>query len=185
MACADSIARRARIAELVAEADRAQFEDARFRRELASWIDPRRRVDGMPAFAAGVPALLDFASPVVTAAVRTFDFGNGLAALHHQLVGASPLLACIATARDDRDAWLAAGQALERMLLVAARAGYTASYRRDLDLFRGVNMIRHYALQRISADHVHTPFTVAKPRRSSGARSPAGTRIASHSVSRM
>ncbi|RQS03437.1 nitroreductase [Burkholderia sp. Bp9002] len=128
VACADSIARRARIAELVAEADRAQFEDARFRRELASWIDPRRRVDGMPAFAAGVPALLDFASPVVTAAVRTFDFGNGLAALHHQLVGASPLLACIATARDDRDAWLAAGQALERMLLVAAHAGYTASY---------------------------------------------------------
>ncbi|MGZ2744920.1 Acg family FMN-binding oxidoreductase [Burkholderia stagnalis] len=126
--CADSIARRARIAELIAEADRAQFEDARFRRELASWIDPRRRVDGMPAFAAGVPALLDFASPVVTTAVRTFDFGNGLAALHHQLVGASPLLACIATGRDDRDAWLAAGQALERMLLVAARAGYTASF---------------------------------------------------------
>ena len=43
-------------------------------------------------------------------------------------VGASPLLACIATARDDRDAWLAAGQALERMLLVAARAGHTASF---------------------------------------------------------
>ncbi|MXN75974.1 nitroreductase [Burkholderia sp. 4701] len=128
VAGADSIARRARIAELIAEADRAQFEDARFRRELASWIDPRRRVDGMPAFAAGVPALLDFTSPVVTTAVRTFDFGNGLAALHHQLVGASPLLACIATGRDDRDAWLAAGQALERMLLVAARAGYTASF---------------------------------------------------------
>ena len=30
--------------------------------------------------------------------------------------------------RDDRDAWLAAGQALERVLLVATRAGYTASY---------------------------------------------------------
>ncbi|WP_175688705.1 Acg family FMN-binding oxidoreductase [Burkholderia anthina] len=128
VACVDTIAHRARIAELVAQADRQQFADPRFRRELASWIDPRRRVDGMPAFAAGVPALLDFAAPLVTTAVRTFDLGNGLAALHHQLVGASPLIVCIATARDDRDAWLAAGQALERILLVATRAGYTASY---------------------------------------------------------
>ncbi|PFH21051.1 Acg family FMN-binding oxidoreductase [Burkholderia sp. JKS000303] len=128
IACVDSIAHRARVAELVAQADRQQFADPRFRRELASWIDPRRHVDGMPAFAAGVPALLDFAAPVVTTAVRTFDLGNGLAALHHQLVGASPLIVCIATVRDDREAWLAAGQALERILLVATRAGYTASY---------------------------------------------------------
>uniref|UniRef100_UPI003BEF3C32 Acg family FMN-binding oxidoreductase n=1 Tax=Burkholderia arboris TaxID=488730 RepID=UPI003BEF3C32 len=128
VACVDSIAHRARVAELVAEADQQQFADPRFRRELASWIDPRRRVDGMPAFAAGVPTLLDFAAPVVTMAVRTFDLGNGLAALHHQLVGASPLIVCISTVRDDREAWLAAGQALERILLVAARAGYTASY---------------------------------------------------------
>ncbi|OXI28788.1 nitroreductase [Burkholderia sp. AU16741] len=128
VACIDSTARRARVAELVAQADRQQFADPRFRRELASWIDPRRRVDGMPAFAAGVPTLLDFAAPVVTMAVRTFDLGNGLAALHHQLVGASPLIVCLSTVRDDREAWLAAGQALERILLVAARAGYTASY---------------------------------------------------------
>ncbi|WP_126284673.1 Acg family FMN-binding oxidoreductase [Burkholderia stagnalis] len=128
VACADSISQRARIAELIAEADRQQFADSRFRRELASWIDPRRSIDGMPAFAAGVPALIDFATPIITTAVRTFDLGNGLAALHHQLVDASPLLVCIATTRDDREAWLAAGQALERMLLIAARAGYTASY---------------------------------------------------------
>ncbi|RQP27719.1 Acg family FMN-binding oxidoreductase [Burkholderia ubonensis] len=128
VACVESLARRAKIAELIADADRQQFADPRFRRELASWIDPRRRADGMPAFAAGVPTLLDYATPIVTTAVRTFDLGNGLAALHHQLVGASPLLVCLATARDDRDAWLAAGQALERMLLIATRAGYTASY---------------------------------------------------------
>ncbi|RQR46088.1 MULTISPECIES: Acg family FMN-binding oxidoreductase [unclassified Burkholderia] len=128
VACVDALAHRARVAELVAEADRQQFSDPRFRRELASWIDPRRHVDGMPAFAAGVPTLLDFAAPVVTMAVRTFDLGDGLAALHHQLVGASPLIVCIATVRDDREAWLAAGQALERILLVATRAGYTASY---------------------------------------------------------
>ncbi|AEA60751.1 Acg family FMN-binding oxidoreductase [Burkholderia gladioli] len=124
----DGVADRMRIAELVAEADRQQFHDPRFRRELASWIDPRRHLDGMPAFAAGVPALLDFSAPLVTSAVRTFDLGNGLAALHHQLVEASPLIVCIRTAGDDREAWLVAGQALERMLLVATNAGYTASY---------------------------------------------------------
>ncbi|MDN7653200.1 nitroreductase family protein [Burkholderia multivorans] len=126
--CIDSVAHRARVAELVAEADRQQFADPRFRRELASWIDPRRRFDGMPAFAAGVPALLDFSAPIATMAVRTFDLGNGLAALHHQLIGASPLIVCLSTTGDHRDAWLAAGQALERILLVATRAGYTASY---------------------------------------------------------
>ncbi len=94
--CVDSIAHRARVAELVAEADQEQFADPRFRRELASWIDPRRHVDGMPAFAAGVPTLLDFAAPVVTMAVRTFDLGDELV--------------------------------MERVLLVATRAGFTASY---------------------------------------------------------
>ena len=50
--CIDSIAHRARVAELVAEADQQQFADPRFRRELASWIDPRRHADAVPASAA-------------------------------------------------------------------------------------------------------------------------------------
>lgn len=126
--CIDSLQMRTAIAELIAEADHAQFSSPRFRRELASWIDARRHEDGMPAFAAGVPALLDQAAPIAASVVRTFDLGNGLAAMHHRLVEASPLLLCISTVRDDAPAWLDAGQALERILLVAARAGYTASY---------------------------------------------------------
>jgi hypothetical protein len=82
----------------------------------------------MPAYAAGAPALLDFATPLAASAIRTFDLGDGLAARHLALAHGAPLLACIATTRDDRDAWLSAGQALERMLLVAAQAGFTASY---------------------------------------------------------
>lgn len=126
--CVDGRAERQAIADLIAEADQTQFADPRFRRELASWIHPLRRDDGMPAYGAAVGGLLDFASPLVTSVVRVFDVGAGAPATHQRLVEGSPLLVGIATHRDDQEAWLAAGQALERMLVVAASEGLTASY---------------------------------------------------------
>ncbi|WP_341318305.1 nitroreductase family protein [Paraburkholderia sp. IMGN_8] len=126
--CAENAAIRERLATLIAEADHAQFKDPRFRRELASWIHPRRRQDGMPALSPGMRALLDLAVPLVGSVIRTFDLGGGMAAAHHTLVAGSPLLLCITTGADDAAAWLAAGQALERVLLTAADAGITASY---------------------------------------------------------
>jgi nitroreductase len=119
---------RERLAELIAEADHIQFRDPRFRRELASWIHPRRHDDGMPAYAGGASALLDFATPLAALALRTFDLGGGLAAAHRQLVDRSPMFLCIGTGADDRDAWFAAGQALERVLLTGVTQGLTASY---------------------------------------------------------
>lgn len=126
--CVDDRWSRETIAQLIAEADRIQFADPRFRRELASWIHPRRRGDGMPAYGTAVAGLLDLAAPLVTSVVRVFDVGAGTPATHQRLVEGSPLLVGIATIRDDREAWLAAGQALQRMLLVAASRGFTASY---------------------------------------------------------
>lgn len=126
--CVTELIERERIAMLVALADRQQFGDPRFRRELANWIHPRRKDDGMPAYASGMLPMLDFASPLAASFVRTFDLGGGVAATHHRLVVGSPLIVCLATGSDDREAWLAAGQALERLLLVAANAGFTASY---------------------------------------------------------
>lgn len=126
--CVDERSSRQAIADLIAEADRIQFADPRFRRELASWIHPRRLGDGMPAYGAAVAGLLDLAAPLVTSVVRVFDVGAGTPATHQRLVEGSPLLVGIATIRDDREAWLAAGQALQRMLLVAASEGFTASY---------------------------------------------------------
>ncbi|MFM0567644.1 nitroreductase family protein [Paraburkholderia caledonica] len=127
-ACALGAPLREKLAELVADADRIQFDDPRFRRELASWIHPRRRDDGMPALSHGMAALLDLAAPLLASVVRTFDLGGGLAAAHHALAAGSPLLICLGTSTDDAPAWLSAGQALERLLLVAANAGITASY---------------------------------------------------------
>lgn len=126
--CVDARSSRQAIADLIAEADHIQFADPRFRRELASWIHPRRLGDGMPAYGTAVGGLLDLAVPLFTSVVRVFDVGAGTPATPQRLVEGSPLLVCIATMRDDREAWVAAGQALERMLLVAASEGLTASY---------------------------------------------------------
>jgi hypothetical protein len=126
--CIDNLHRREEIAQLIAEADRIQFHDPRFRRELASWIHPRRADDGMPAYGSGVNKLLDIAVPLVASAIRTFDLGGGVAAAHEGLVQASPILFCIGTGIDDPQSWLAAGQALERVLLTGVGSGLTASY---------------------------------------------------------
>jgi hypothetical protein len=119
---------RGRVAALISEADRMQFADPHFRRELASWIHPSRRDDGMPAFSQGMAPLVDAATPIAAMVIRTFDVGHGVAAAHEQLARGSPMLAVLATRTDDQEAWLATGQALERLLLVATDAGLCASY---------------------------------------------------------
>ena len=117
-----------RLATLIAEADRRQFDDPRFRRELASWIHPSRSTDGMPAASQGLRALTDAATPIIALAIRTFDLGNGVAAAHEELVRGSPLLVALSTSMDNNEGWLGAGLGLQRLLLVAAEAGYSASY---------------------------------------------------------
>ena len=116
------------IATLVAAADSLQFSDVRFRRELASWLHPAREGDGLSAFSSEMKKTLDFATPLAALVVRTFDLGNGIAAKDKALAAGSPLLACISTTTDDAAAWLAAGQALQRVLLTATAHGLDASY---------------------------------------------------------
>ena len=125
---AKSVDERNHVAALIADADRRQFDDPRFRRELASWIHPSRADDGMPAFSQGIGPLSDAATPIAAMALRTFDLGNGVAAAHEQLARGSPLLVALSTPRDDPEAWLSAGQGLQRLLLVSETAGYAASY---------------------------------------------------------
>ena len=122
------LSRREQVADLVARADRLQFGDVRFRRELASWIHPGRAGDGMPAHALGIPRLLDFETQIARMVIRTFDLGDGAAASDAQLANGAPLLLCFSTEQDDAPAWLFAGQALERVLLQARLEGYDVSY---------------------------------------------------------
>lgn len=107
-------------AALVAEGDATQWADPSWRRELAAWMHPRRRGDGL-----AMPAL---AVPVAQAVVRTFDMGQGVGAKDRQLADGSPLLTVLSTSGDGAADWLAAGQALQRMLLLGVGRGLQASY---------------------------------------------------------
>ena len=116
------------VAELIAEGDAVQFADSGFRRELAVWLRGSRAYDGMPAYAPDSSALLDATVPIKGLAIRTFDMGEHVAAAHEALVQGSPTLAALSTDLDDVHAWLAAGQALQRILLIAQAAGFDASF---------------------------------------------------------
>ena len=111
---------RQKAAALVAEGDASQWANPSWRRELAAWMHPRRRGDGLT-----MPAL---AVPVAQLVVRTFDMGGGVGAKDRQLAEASPLLAVLSTESDYPRDWLLAGQALQRALLVGCMHGLQASY---------------------------------------------------------
>lgn len=108
------------VADLVAEGDAAQWASPAWRRELAAWMHPRRRGDGLI-----VPAL---AVPVAQLVVRTFDMGGCVGAKDRQLADGSPLLAVLTTDGDHPRDWLLAGQALQRVLLVGCKHELQASY---------------------------------------------------------
>ncbi len=118
---------RTRLADLVAEGDRAQFSDRRFRRELAAWLHANhsRRPDGMPGAVHGVGALRSLAGGVV---IRWFDAGRGQATIDRKLVLDAPVVAVLTTSFDEPRDWIATGEALSRMLLRATARGLSASF---------------------------------------------------------
>lgn len=109
---------RDRIGGLVEEGDRAQFADPRWRRELAAWMHPRRRGEG----------LVFPVAPITRLVVRSFDVGARTGQKDEELAESSPVLAVLGTLSDGVGDWLAAGQALERVLLLAASEGVQASH---------------------------------------------------------
>jgi nitroreductase len=106
--------------KLVGEGDKQQWANPSWRRELAAWMHPSRRGDGLT-----FPGLL---VPLAQAVVRSFDIGDGVAARDSQLAEGSPVLAVLGTELDAPRHWLDAGQALERLLLTACDRGLQASY---------------------------------------------------------
>ena len=112
--------RRLEVADLVAAGDAAQWADPRWRAELAAWMHPHREGDGL-----AMPTLV---APVARLVVRTFDLGKQVGAKDRALVASAPLLAVLGTNGDGPGDWLAAGQALQRVLLTACGRGLQASY---------------------------------------------------------
>jgi hypothetical protein len=118
---------RAALADLIAQADRLQWEDPLFRDELAAWTRPNKgdHRDGVPGYAMGQSDVRAALGPFM---IRTFDMGAGRAARDRELAEHSPLLAVLGTPGDGVTDWLLAGQALGRVLLQATVEGVSASY---------------------------------------------------------
>ncbi|MEZ4587564.1 MAG: hypothetical protein R2909_14295 [Gemmatimonadales bacterium] len=115
------------LADWVSAADRLQMTDPEFRRELSRWLRPvaTRKHDGIPSYAGKAPPVL---RPVAPLLVRTFDVGEGIAAIDRRLATGSPALAILFTRGDGRGDWVAAGRGLVRTLLSLAADGVSASF---------------------------------------------------------
>lgn len=119
--------KRRMLADLIAEGDRIQWEDDRFRRELADWTRPDSVSAGvgLPHYALDANDLLTYAE---TRVLRTFDLGDGQAAKDHEIALYSPALCVLGTAYDNPRAWLEAGEALAHLLLLATHYHLHASF---------------------------------------------------------
>jgi hypothetical protein len=117
---------KAPLAEVITLADRAQFGDRAFRRELTRWLVPwgSRRRDGIPFAKKEYGSTL----PVGPMMVRTFDIGGRVAAKERDLATGSPVLIVLGSPGDQREDWLAVGQALEAVLLRGTCFGLSASF---------------------------------------------------------
>ncbi|HLJ67088.1 MAG TPA: nitroreductase [Chloroflexota bacterium] len=118
---------KAALAELISGAEVMLWEDRRYRRELAAWAHPRRtrRQDGIPGYASGLADLKTFlGSPQSLSDVTEAKQGSRPS----PDVTGPPALAVLGTDTDTPYDWLAAGQALERVLLRAQASGVSASF---------------------------------------------------------
>ncbi|TKB50541.1 nitroreductase [Ferrimonas sediminicola] len=111
---------RRQLAQLVAEGDRTLWADPRWRRELAKWMHPYVRGEGL-----GVPRPWVF---LARAAVRWLNLGALMARRDSELLEKAPMLAMLFTEGDTSREWLQAGQALQKLLLGACEQGYQASF---------------------------------------------------------
>jgi hypothetical protein len=115
------------VADLVGEGDRLQMADKSFRRELAAWVRSNRSIqqDGIPGYGFGFTDVISVGGPFI---IRTFDLGGFQAAKDRDLATGSPVLAILHTEADTSRDWIAAGQALARVLLCARAHNVWASF---------------------------------------------------------
>ncbi|NUW35708.1 hypothetical protein HTZ77_30405 [Nonomuraea sp. SMC257] len=103
---------------MVAAADRALSRDDAHRRELSRWTGDGTRADGIPRHAFGPrPECAELP-------LRDFSLGEGGEVARFE---GDPQIAALFTRGDGPRDWLAAGQALQRVLLTATAQGVSAS----------------------------------------------------------
>jgi nitroreductase len=109
-----------RVLDLTARADRAERAQAGYRAEIAKWTGGRRDDDGIPEAAFG-PRVADGSLPL-----RDFTLGRPPGRASYARFEASPQIAVLSTRFGSQADWLRAGQALQRVLLLATARGLAA-----------------------------------------------------------
>ncbi len=158
------------LTNMIALGDRMQWADKRFRQELAAWARSPEVLshDGLPGYAQSKGT---FASSISPFLVRTFDMGPDEEARDRQLADGAPVLAVIGTMEDTWRDWLAAGQAVEKVLLRACAAGVQGSFLNqpiEIASLRVAlrNLIDRPGFPQIVLRLGYAPHTPATPRRS-------------------
>ncbi|MCF7764284.1 MAG: nitroreductase [Verrucomicrobia bacterium] len=120
-------ATRAAIVGLIEQADRVQWADPGFRRELARWVHPNRKraVDGVSGAALGMGEFVSRAAPLI---VRRVDLGRRRAAHDRDVAWHAPVLAVLGSDGDSESDWIAAGRAVSKVLLRARAEDVWASF---------------------------------------------------------
>ncbi|MFE6282106.1 Acg family FMN-binding oxidoreductase [Streptomyces sp. NPDC057877] len=121
----DDVASRKHLAALVKEAEGMHRKDPGHTAEQASWTwrSAQPRTDGVPAdVSVAHPDCTGFAGRDYAGLTSMFPVPPG------RWPAPAGLVAVLSTDRDDRLAWLRAGQALERILLYAAAQGVMAAF---------------------------------------------------------
>jgi hypothetical protein len=109
--------------DLVALSEAALTADPSYDDDLAPWTDsdPRRR-DGIPPSSFGTTPLSG------TPPMRDFARAHPQPSIRRERYPVDPCVALLSTAEDTPLAWLRAGQALQRVLLLATLRGLAASF---------------------------------------------------------
>ncbi len=118
---------RTSVADLASQGDKILASDPAYRKELSSWLRPNlgRHRDGIPGSTTGLWLVASYLAPLL---VRYVNWGKHQAARDRRLVLESPVLMVLGSESDDAAHWLAAGQALARLLLMAATQDVVAGY---------------------------------------------------------
>jgi hypothetical protein len=119
--------RRKELANLVAEGDRQQGSSPLFRRDVGKVVKSNisNSEEGIPGKALGYNLLQSLLMPTF---LQRVNFGEEQAMEDLVTVAYSPAIAVLCTPEDDHQAWLDAGQALDRILLDATACGLSASF---------------------------------------------------------
>jgi nitroreductase len=118
-----SRAERAWLLDLVALSDAILVDDPGYDRDLAPWTDDNpQRHDGIP------PSSFGTMSVTGSPPMRNFAHADSRISLPRRHYPGDPCVAILSTPHDTEIAWLHAGQALQRVLLLATLRGLSASF---------------------------------------------------------